>query len=168
MEEIWVDVKDFEGYYQVSNLGRVKRLAGSPRCKEDRILKQGSQKTGYLFVNLSKNGKYTIKRVHRLVMENFCPVENMENLQVNHLDEDRTNNRLDNLQWCTCQENLNYKNRAKKYGMSRGKKVLCVETGIDYYCTREAERQTGIAHTHISDAARNNKHTAGGYHWKYI
>lgn len=79
-------------------------------------------------------------RIHRLVMENFCPVENMENLEVNHLDEDKTNNCLNNLEWVTKTENLNYGNRAKKYGESRGKKVRCVETGIIYCSTREAER----------------------------
>ena len=55
-------------------------------------------------------------RIHRLVKENFDPVDNMELLQVNHLDEDITHNWLSNLQWCTCQENINYENRAKKYG----------------------------------------------------
>lgn len=100
-------------------------------------------------------------------METFCPVENMENLQVNHLDENRQNNCLENLQWCTCAENINYGNRAKKYGESRGKKVKCVETGEIYCSTREAERQTGIAHTHISESARKNCR-AGGYHWEYV
>ena len=112
--ENWVDIKGYEGLYQVSDLGRVKRVAGSPHCKVDRILKPASQTTGYLFVTLSKQGKEKTFRIHRLVMENFSPTEKMENLQVNHLDEDRTNNNLNNLQWCTCQENINYGNRSKK------------------------------------------------------
>ena len=92
--ERWIDVKGYEGYYQVSDMGRVKRLAGSPKCKEDRILKPAPQLNGYLFVTLYKDGGHKMVRIHRLVMENFCPVDNMENLQVNHLDEDRTNIRF--------------------------------------------------------------------------
>ena len=94
----------------------MKRLAGSPKCKKDRILKKSVSSNGYLFVTLYKNGKSKMFRIHRLVKENFDPVDNMELLQVNHLDEDITHNWLSNLQWCTCQENINYGNRAKKYG----------------------------------------------------
>lgn len=111
--ENWIDIKGYEGYYQISDLGNVKRLAGSPRCKKDRILKNTKATNGYLFVCLQKDGDKKIYRIHRLVLENFNPVENMENLEVNHLDEDKTNNCLNNLQWCTREENLNYGNRAK-------------------------------------------------------
>lgn len=165
--ENWIDVKGYEGYYQVSDLGNVKRLAGSPRCKKDRLLKQSVSSNGYLFVTLNKDGARKITRIHRLVMENFCPVEGMENLDVNHIDEDITNNKLSNLQWLTHQENLNYGNRAKKYGISRGHKIKCVETGIIYDSLREAERETGCAHTHISDCVRGKQKTCGGYHWVY-
>lgn len=101
-------------------------------------------------------------------MENFCPVEGMENLDVNHIDEDITNNKLSNLQWLTHQENLNYGDRAKKYSISRGHKVRCVETGIVYNSLREAERETGCAHTHISGCLRGKNKTCGGYHWEYV
>jgi hypothetical protein len=112
--EIWKDIKGYEGIYQISNEGRVKRLAGSPKCKKDRILKNSTASNGYLFVSLCNKGQHKLYRVHRLVLETFSPIENMENLQVNHLDEDRTNNKLNNLQWCTCQENINYGNRANR------------------------------------------------------
>lgn len=166
--EKWVDIKGYEGLYQVSDLGRVKRVAGSPKCLTDRILSPGSQTTGYLFVFLSKNGKRKAFRVHRLVMENFSPIENMEELQVNHLDEDRTNNSLNNLQWCTCQENINYGNRAKKYAKTRGHKVRCVETGKIYNSMREAERDTGCPHTHISECVRGLATQCKGLHWEYV
>lgn len=106
-------------------------------------------------------------RVHRLVLENFCPCENMENLEVNHLDEDRTNNVLTNLQWITREENLNYGNRALKYTISRGHKVKCVETGKIYNSLREAERDTGCPHTHISECVRGKAKICKGYHWVY-
>lgn len=163
--ENWKDIKGYEGLYQISDYGNVKRLAGSPKCKEDRIMTKSVSSNGYLFVTLYKNGKSKTHRIHRLVLENFNPVENMENLEVNHLDEDRTNNNLSNLQWCTRQENLNYGNRAKKYTQSRGHKVKCIETGKVYDSLREAERDTGCAHTHISDCIRGKQKTCGGYHW---
>ena len=166
--EKWVDIKGYEGLYQVSDLGRVKRVAGSPHCKVDRILKPASQTTGYLFVTLSKQGKEKTFRIHRLVMENFSPTENMENLQVNHLDEDRTNNNLNNLQWCTCQENINYGNRSKKYSKTRGHKVKCIETGKIYNSMREAERDTGCPHTHISECVRGLAAQCKGLHWEYV
>lgn len=155
--EKWIDIKGYEGYYQISNFGRVKRLKNSPKCKKDRILRKALDSGGYEFVYLSKLGIKTRKSVHRLVLENFQPTEGMENLQVNHIDENRTNNYLTNLEWATRSENLNYGHRAENYGRSRGKKVRCIETGIEYYCTREAERRTGIAHTHISESAREGK-----------
>lgn len=167
--EIWKDIVGYEGYYQVSNMGRVKRLAGSPKCVTDRILKPAEQSKGsYLFVQLQKDGAKKQERIHRLVMKTFCPCDDMDNLQVNHKDENPQNNCLDNLEWCTVKENINYGNRAKKYGESRGKKVKCVETGEIYCSTREAERQTGFNHTHISDACRGKLKTYKGYHWEYI
>lgn len=167
--EKWVDIKGYEGYYQVSDLGNVKRLAGSPRCKKDRLLTHSVSSNGYLFVTLyNKEHKSKTHRIHRLVLENFNPVEGMENLQVNHIDEDRTNNKLSNLQWLTCKENINYGNRAKKYGEARGTKVRCIETGEIYCSTREAERQTGCAHTHISDVCKGKQQTCNGLHWEYV
>lgn len=165
--EIWTDIKDYEGYYQVSNIGRVKRLAGSPNCKIDRILSPAKDSNGYLFVYLSKNGKQKHYSIHRLVLENFSPVENMDKLQVNHLDENRQNNVLSNLEWATAQENINYGNRAKKYIKSRGHKIRCVETGKEYESLREAERETGCPHTHISECVRGLKKTCHGFHWEY-
>lgn len=165
--ENWKDIKGYEGYYQVSDQGNVKRLAGSPKCKQDRLLKHSVSSNGYLFVTLSKDGKSKMFRIHRLVMETFNPIENMETMDVNHIDEDITHNWLDNLQWCTHQENLNYGNRAKKYSQSRGHKVKCIETGIVYDSMREAERQTGCPHTHISECVRGIVTHCNGMHWEY-
>jgi hypothetical protein len=104
MEEIWKDIIGYEGYYQVSNLGRVKRLKGSPMTLEDRVLVNKTKKTGYKFVCLSVCGGFKYKHVHRLVAQAFIPNPNNK-LFVNHIDCDKSNNHVENLEWVTAKEN---------------------------------------------------------------
>ena len=114
MKEIWKDIKDFEGLYQVSNFGRVRSLSrlvnsrNGKRTAQGKILFQNTYpNTGYKHVTLSKHSKCKRYSVHRLVAETFIP--NPDNLPcVNHKDETRTNNRVDNLEWCTYKYNSNY------------------------------------------------------------
>lgn len=99
--EEWKDVVGYEGLYKVSNLGNVKN------CLSGRILKLCNDKDGYKILNLYKNGVRKTYRVHRLVSKAF--LTNPNNLQqVNHKDEDKTNNRVDNLEWCDAKYNLNF------------------------------------------------------------
>lgn len=118
MKEIWKDVIGWEGLYQVSNLGNVRTL----HYKKPYPRKLSKSKKGYLRVNLSQNKKYKYYSVHRLVAEAFIP--NPNNLpQINHKDENRTNNRVDNLEWCTNKYNCNYGHHCENVGKSRkGKK----------------------------------------------
>ena len=106
MQEIWKDISGFEGVYEISSYGRVRSV------KSGKILstsKCGGCR-GYLSVCLSKNGKRYGKLVHRLVAEAFIPV--VEGLsEVNHKDEDKTNNRVENLEWCDHKYNMNYGTR---------------------------------------------------------
>ena len=112
VEEIYKDIKDLEGLYQVSNLGNVKSL-NYHRSGKSKLLKPGKDKNGYLFVILSKNGKMKTFRVHRLVAETFIP--NPNNLPcVNHKDENPSNNNISNLEWCDYQYNNSYGNHNKK------------------------------------------------------
>lgn len=105
MEEVWKDVIGFEGYYQVSNLGRVKRIKSEKGAQTEKTLKEYSYpSTGYFQVNLSKDSKVTHCYIHRLVAEAF--ILNPENKpQVNHIDGNKHNNNIDNLEWVTNQEN---------------------------------------------------------------
>lgn len=107
-EEIWEDVKGFEGYYQVSNFGRIKSLsrAGSGRnTKKDKILKNTYDKDGYICKCFYKKGKIYGVKVHRLVAETFIP--NPNNFpQVNHIDGNKQNNRVDNLEWVSQSKNV--------------------------------------------------------------
>ena len=108
MEE-WKDIEEYEGMYQISNLGRVKSLSRKYSPKEY-ILKQKTQANGYLSVTLFKNGIGQTLTVHRLVAKAFIP--NPNNLsQVNHLDENKTKNIVDNLKWCSPKENCNFGTR---------------------------------------------------------
>lgn len=109
MEE-WRDIIGYEGLYQVSNLGRVKRLDGIDsrgRLWKGRILKSMSTIWGYLWVPLCKDGVRKQHRIHRLVAEHFIP--NVENKsQVNHIDGNKKNNTVENLEWTTHSENTKH------------------------------------------------------------
>lgn len=111
-------------------------------------------------VGLWKDGKYKRPYVHRLVLETYCPVENAEVFECDHIDFNRQNNCLNNLRWLP-----NMKNHRRQQNCKR---VLCIETGVIYESTREAARQTGIAQSSISQCCNGKLKTAGGYHWKYI
>lgn len=170
IEEQWLDIPGYEGLYQISNFGRVKSFY----FKNPRILKPHKVK-GYSNVELYRNKKKKQFYIHRLVMENFCPIENMNVLDVNHKDEDKSNNHISNLEWMTHKDNLNYGSRAEKARMkmqgknsSRSKKVRCIEKNVIYEALREAERQLGIPATNISKACKGKIKTAGGYHWEYV
>lgn len=170
IEEQWLDIPGYEGFYQISNFGRVKSFY----FKNPRILKPHKVK-GYSNVELYKNKEKKQFYIHRLVMENFCPIENMDMLDVNHKDEDKSNNHISNLEWMTHKDNLNYGSRAEKARIKmqgrnspRSKKVRCIEKDVIYEALREAERQLGIPATNISRACKGKIKSAGGYHWEYV
>ena len=193
MEEVWKDIEGYEGLYQISDCGRVRSLNYHSTGKPG-YLKPRKSRKGYLRVVLCKNGDEKSFTVHRLVANAFLP--NPGNLpQINHKDEIKTNNCVSNLEWCTNQYNQNYGSLPKRhrermlgekntfYGKHHtkesiekiinnsafAKKVICVETGITYKSTMEAQRQTGIPNSNISACCRGKYgfKTAGGYHWKY-
>ena len=110
--ETWKPVAGYEGLYEVSNLGNVRRVAGKG-CKEIRVLKLVKQSNGYLYVNLYKEGNRKMHRVHRLVAQAFIP--NPDNLpEINHIDEDKTNNCVENLEWCDNVYNNNHGTRNQR------------------------------------------------------
>lgn len=104
--EIWLPIEGYGGLYQVSNYGRVKSLDYN-RTKQEKILRQGKNKYGYLMVVLYKEGKGKTIKIHRLVAQAFIPNPNNYPC-VNHKDECKTNNCVDNLEWCTQKYNIKY------------------------------------------------------------
>jgi hypothetical protein len=116
MKEVWKDIEGYENVYQVSNLGRVKSLERwvisnrGKRLVKERILKANITPNGYVVVAL---GIKNVKNVHRLVLETFYPID--KKMDVMHLDNDKTNNNLDNLKWGTRKENLQQMSREGRW-----------------------------------------------------
>lgn len=154
--ELWQDI--FEGY-QVSNLGRVKSL------KRGRVLTLRKHHKGYMQVHLRVNGKDIMPKVHRLVAKAF--IENPHDLpQINHINGDKTDNRVENLEWCT-----NSQNQKHCYSVLKRKpfekSVVCVEDNKLYSSSRVASRNLCIDNSCITKCCKGKRQTAGGYHWRY-
>lgn len=170
MEELWKDISEYEGLYQISNKGRVRSLSKG----KIKYLKPLKTPIGYLQFKLCKKQVKKMFYAHRLVLIEFCPIESPEKFQVNHKDENKTNNDLKNLEWVTPKENCNYGNRNSKLSKrfknrkNQSKCVLCVETNIIYPSVAEAERQTNAYKGNIIKVCNGTLKTSGGYHWKYI
>jgi hypothetical protein len=172
MQEIWKEIPGYNGYYQVSNLGRVKSVdrivlnAGFEQYRIGKILKQTKQTTGYSTVNLCIKNIRKRFLVHRLVAEAFIP--NPDNMpHINHKDENKRNNRVDNLEWCDPKYNNNYGTFNERVSESKKKPVVCVELNISFDSQGEAAKKIGVSQACISYSCNNPNRKAGGYHWKF-
>ena len=181
MEE-WRDVVGYEGEYQVSNLGNVRSMTKKVRTKNDvyatkkgKILAQTKRAKGYLCVNLSSHGKSKCVEIQRLVANAFIPNPHGYPC-VNHKDENKENNNVDNLEWCTYSYNNAYGECRKKAALSRlnGKlsKAVCqYDMEMNFICEfpslAEVKRQLGYDAAKISLCACGKRKTAYGYLWKY-
>lgn len=196
MKEIWKSIEGYEGFYEVSNLGRVKSLSryvsngtSVPLYVKERILKQWKDKKGYCTVVLGKEGKYKTYAVHRLVANAF--ILNPNNLPcVNHKDENPSNNFVDNLEWCTYRYNLNYgtaqerriakqretlNSREASFACNGelSKPVIQYSKNGDYIneypSMHEVQRQLGISASGVMQCCKGNTQyrQCGGYIWRY-
>ena len=173
MTEIWLPIEGYENLYEVSNLGRVRRLEsfvtntnGVTRKVPGKILKPGTNKNGYLKVVLSKNGIHRNYYLHRLVSTAFLPKSEGRPC-VNHLDENKQNNSAENLEWCTVKENNNYGTRNKRASEKIQKPVLCIELNRIFPSLTEAARQLCLSVENLSHVLTGRIKTTGGYHFEY-
>lgn len=173
MEEIWKDVEGYEGFYQVSNMGRVRsieRRLNDGRIYGGRILEQKQVRNGYMQVHVSKDNKGKYLSVHRLVARAFVPGF-VEGADVNHKDEDKTNNRVDNLEWCSHSYNSQYGHRNDTMVEQRSLEVVMMSedgsTIREFPSLREAARASGVSAAHICQVCKGERKKAGGYRWKY-
>ena len=176
--EEWRDVVGYEGLYQVSDQGRVKSLErkiphwrGGERIQKERILKPIDDGRGYLRVDLYAGGKRKRFKVHRLVCQAFH--ENPGNKpQVNHINEDKTDNRACNLEWSTRIENCNHGTRnersAKALSKSIGQYTRDGELVKIWPSVSAAQRQTGFSRGNICQAANGKFKQVYGFIWKYV
>lgn len=178
MEEIWKDIPNYEGLYQVSNYGNIKSIAR--QGTKEHIMIKSKNHQGYLQIKLTKHSISKTKKVHRLVAEAFIP--NPYNLpQVDHIDDNKENNCVSNLQWITNEDNMAkaWKTGARtlKKSYKRGKDNVNSRSVMQYdlqgnfiklwYCIKDIERKLGFDNRNISACCRNKKKTAYGYKWKY-
>lgn len=188
MIEEWRDIKNYEGVYQISSLGRIRSLdryvddKGHKRFAKGKILKPSKHKSDYEYVVLFDRKH---KMIHRLVAENF--IDNPENKRtVNHINGDKSDNRVINLEWCTHKENINkaweiglYKisdlqrQKGKERGKNNCKKIIQMDLQNNvikvWDSLTEASKTLNISLGTIGNCARGltSYKTAGGYKWRY-
>lgn len=177
INEVWNPVRGYFGLYEASNYGRVRSLGNGKTHKTERILCPGKKKNGYLQVCLYKDGKRKYLKVHRLVWEAFNgPIPN--GMQINHINEDKTDNRLENLNLMTCKENLNWGTRNKRAGkaIAKAKSKMVEQYTLEgehimtWFSARGVERELGhlgFDHSHISKCCNGNLKMHKGFIWKY-
>ncbi len=169
--EIWKDIKGYEGKYQCSNLGNIKSLV----YKKPKILKPRLDKDGYLKVILYKDGPKEF-RVHRLIADTFISHSN-DLCIVNHKDENKSNNCVDNLEWCNANYNNNYgmrNSKIRKKNTNHESKSIKVEQYSKegdlikvWPSLREVERELGLPHNNIMASIKRNGY-CGNFKWKIL
>lgn len=182
MSEIWKDIDGYEGFYQVSNYGEVRSIdrrvknKNGERVAKGRILAQVTMTSGYKTVNLFKKNRGKICLVHRLVAAAFLPNDNAL-AEVNHKDENKQNNRADNLEWCDRMYNVHYgsgikRNALKRIGKPVGEQPICQYTADGVFMKRyesalKAAEAIGKDNSAICKCANGRSKTSYGFLWKW-
>jgi hypothetical protein len=158
-------VPGYEGLYSVSNDGRVFSHI------RNRELKPKIDRYGYKVVSLYKDGKTRCFTVHRIVAITFIP-NPFSKSSVNHINEIKTDNRVENLEWVTVKENDNHGTRNSRMSDTKSKKPvmqILPDGTIRYFKgVKDAGRQTGINRSNIAECCKGNKRTAGQSEWRYV
>lgn len=171
MKEEWKDISNFEGLYQVSNLGRVRSLPKSGSGGHNGIiLSQSNDKDGYLLVYLYANREKIACRVHRLAALSFLP--NPNNLpQVNHKDGNKENNCFTNLEWCNSSYNNSYGIGSVNRANSKSIPILQLDMSgnivREWESAKKVESALGFNHSNITNCCKGRYKSIYGYKWRY-
>ena len=160
--ETFVKIEGF-GKYEVSNLGKVRNI------KSGRVLKTSLNNNGYLRLWLCENNKRKHLYLHRIIATAF--IDNPEEKPcVNHIDENKTNNDLSNLEWCTVRENNIHGTRIKKVAEKCFKKVIQLDLNDnvlnEFESMKQAEQETGVSRRNISSCCNGKRKSAGRFKWR--
>ena len=173
MDEIWRDIDGYKGIYQISNKGRVKSLYNG----SERILRPSWTTGGYLFVVLCKNGNKKKFKIHRLVADAFIQYTGLNpdgteikgRVEINHKSEIKTDNRVENLEWCDRRYNVNYGTHNERVGRAQRKRILCIETNEIFFGMKEIYEKYKIPSSNISEICNcGRQKSAKGLHFRYI
>ena len=160
-KEIWKDIPGFPEY-QISNLGRVMSFKNQ-YGHGPRIIYGETTRSGYIQVSMNKKRR----KIHRLVALAFIP--NPQGLpQINHKNEIKTDNRVENLEWCTGKYNINYGSCIKRRSLKRGKPVYCFETGKIFESCADAGRKMNLDCSHVAKCCRGELSAHKGFHFEYL
>ena len=165
-DEVWCPIKGYESLYEESDQGRVKSIGYG----KERILNLARCTSGYLQVYLCKNGEHKKCLVHRLIAQTFIP--NPQNLtEVNHKDEDKENNSVQNLEWCSSKYNANFGTRTQRQAEKLSKPVLQYtksgEFVKEWKSAMDVERNLGYFHNNISYCCTGRYKSSYNFIWKY-
>lgn len=179
MKEIWKDIPNYEGLYQISNFGNVKSLKRKVKNKngyrdiKEKILHNYINKNGYYAVTLRKNCNIEVKLIHRLIAEMFIPNPNNYPC-INHKDGNKSNNSINNLEWCSYSYNTKEAFRLglnKHIDFKEKKKISQYDLEGNFIkewkSIYNASKITGIARSCISKVCNHNRYSAGGYLWRF-
>lgn len=175
MEEIWKPLVDWEGLYEVSNLGNVRSLDryvtqnGYKKFCRGQILKPTLHKSNYLMVTLRNSGIQKVSKVHQLVMNTFNPNTSNQKLEINHIDGNTTNNRLDNLEWCTHKQNMQH--ASKHHLLSTYKPIYQYDLDGNFIrrwdSMNEARDFYHLGINSLRNACKRKSGIHKGFIWKY-
>ena len=157
---IMKDVKEYEGLYAITSCGKVWSY------KRKKFLKPGKTQNGYLNVSLCKNGKRKVYLIHRLVAEAYLP--NPNGLpQINHKNENETINHINNLEWISVKDNINYGSHNERSAAARCKPVYCYELKKTFSSIKEAAEELNISGGNISSCCAGRRLSVNGYHFSF-